>query len=112
MSGNHIYLSIIIPCYNEQQNLVSGVLNEIAQFLAEQKFTYEVIISDDDSTDQSRELVKNFIQDHPNFRLLENQHGGKAYALKYGLEASQGEYVLFTDMDQSTPLSEVTKLLP
>jgi glycosyltransferase involved in cell wall biosynthesis len=112
MISDHPYLTIIIPCYNEQQNLTSGVLGEVAKFLATQKFTYEVIISDDASTDQSRELIKEFIKDHPNFRLLENEHGGKAFALKHGLDAAQGEYVLFTDMDQSTPLSELNKLLP
>lgn len=102
-------LSIIIPCYNERENLQRGVLDEVAKELDKMKIKYEVIISDDESTDGSKELVKKF--KHPNFRLLENLHGGKAFALKSGLEKAVGKFVLFTDMDQSTPIVELKKLM-
>jgi len=105
------YLSVVIPCYNEKENLERGVLDEVAKFLDRQKFEYEVIVSDDASTDNSRLLVEKFMKSHSKFRLLENKHGGKACALRYGLNASKGEFVLFTDMDQSTPIEEVKKLL-
>ena len=105
------YLSVIIPCYNEKENLERGVLDEVAEFLEKQDYDYEVIVSDDASTDESRELVKKFVDNHPKFRLLENEHGGKAWALRHGLKEAKGEFVLFTDMDQSTPIEEVKKLL-
>ncbi len=106
------FLTIVIPCYNEQQNLERGVLGEVAHYLEKQQVNTEVIISDDASTDQSRELVKQFIATHPKFRLLENPHGGKAWALKHGLTQAQGEWVYFCDMDLSTPITELDKLLP
>ena len=106
-----IFLSVIIPCYNESENLKRGVLEEVSDWLEKQRFEYEVIVSDDASTDESRDLVKEFVKEHKKFRLLENPHGGKAVALRYGLREAKGEWVLFTDMDQSTPISELGKML-
>mgnify|MGYP000203411243 CR=1 FL=1 len=107
-----LYLSIIIPCYNESENLKRGVLDEVYDFLKKQDFEWEVIISDDGSSDDSRELVRGIIKDRKNFILLENKHGGKPYAIWCGLQKAKGEFVLFTDMDQSTPIGEFLKLKP
>lgn len=107
-----LYLSVVIPCYNEEKNLEREVLSEVEKYLAKQDYQSEVIISDDGSTDKSRGLIKEFIKKHKNFRLLENEHMGKAFTVKRGTEEAGGEVVLFTDMDQSTPISEVNKLLP
>jgi len=105
-------ISIIIPMYNEEENLKRGVLTEVRDYLDKQKLSYEVLISDDESTDQSREIVKSLIKNMPKFQLLENPHGGKPFAIKAGVEKAEGELCLFTDMDQSTPISEIEKLLP
>lgn len=105
-------LSIIIPCYNEKENLTRGVLDQIAQYLRTVKYSWEVIISDDGSTDGSLKLLENFVKSHRGFRLIKNPHGGKAKAISTGVLASKGKVILFTDMDQSTPLKEVSKLLP
>jgi len=107
-----LFLSVIIPCFNEEKNLKRGVLDEVEQYLQKQKFQSEVIISDDESTDQSREFVKEFLKKHPRFKLLENKHAGKPFAVRAGIQKAQGEVVLFTDMDQSAPLKEFDKLLP
>lgn len=107
-----IFLSIVIPCYNEAENLQRGVLDEVYDFLIKQKFTWEVVISDDGSSDNSREIVSKQIIGKKNFRLIENPHGGKPSAVWGGIKNSIGEYVLFTDMDQSAPLKEVLKLMP
>lgn len=105
-------LSIIIPNYNEKENLEAGALDQVAGYLANVSFTWEVIISDDGSTDGSRDLVETFAKKSPGFRLLKNPHGGKAAAINAGIKAAKGEIILFADMDQSTPLKEVEKLLP
>jgi dolichyl-phosphate beta-glucosyltransferase len=107
-----IYLSVIIPCYNEEGNLKSGVLEGIYKFLQNQKYSWEVIVSDDGSTDESREVVKGQIGNWGGFRLLENPHGGKPSALLYGIKSTKGKYILFTDTDQSTPINQIDKLLP
>lgn len=106
------YLSVVIPCYNEEKNLKRGILQEIEDFLARQSYTSEVIISDDGSTDESLKLAQSFSKAHPRFRVLENMHAGKPFAVKSGVLSAQGEIILFTDMDQSTPMSQLDKLLP
>ena len=106
------YLSVIVPCYNESENLKRGVLEEMNEYLSRQDYEYEVIISDDGSTDDSREVVREHLEGKPRFRLLDNPHGGKPVALWHGVEAAQGEVLLFTDMDQSTPIDQLDLLLP
>lgn len=109
---NSIFLSIVIPSYDEMANLQKGVLDKVKAFLEKKKITYEVIVVDDGSTDGSREFVSNFSREHNNFSLIENSHTGKAGAVTAGMLAAKGEYVLFTDMDQATPIEEIDRLLP
>lgn len=106
------YLSVIIPSYNEEANLERGVLSQVADYLGKQKYSWEVIVADDGSRDGSARLVEKFAEVNPGFRLLKNPHGGKARAIRAALEQAKGEISLFTDMDQSTPISEIERLLP
>lgn len=93
-------------------NLHKGVLEKVKNYLDKQKFSYEVIIVDDGSKDGSIEFIEEFITESPEFRLIKNPHTGKAGAVTTGMLQGKGEYVLFTDMDQATPISEISKLLP
>ncbi len=106
------YLSVVVPCYNEQENIQRGVLQEMHAYLARQRWSYEVIISDDGSTDASRDLVRQAVADLPGFRLQENPHQGKPGAVWAGIQRTRGEIILFTDMDQSTPIDQLDLLLP
>lgn len=110
MSAN--YLCVVIPCFDEMANLQKGVLDKVRRFLDKKKFSYEVIIVDDGSKDGSAELLKEFVKDNARFRLIESSHTGKAGAVTRGVLEAKGEYVLFTDMDQATPIEELDKLLP
>jgi dolichyl-phosphate beta-glucosyltransferase len=109
--SNRVFLTVLIPCYNEAENLKRGVLKEVYDYLKTKKFSWEVIVSDDGSTDRSREIVKERIAALKGFRLLRNPHGGKPSTLNYGIKSAKGKYILFTDMDQSTPITELDKLL-
>ena len=106
------YLSVIIPCYNEERNLERGVLGEVYDYLRDRDYQWEAIIVNDQSTDRSRDLITRFIQDKQGFHLSDIRHGGKPAAVWSGIQEASGEIVLFTDMDQSTPLAELEKLLP
>lgn len=106
-----IFLSVVIPSFDEMANLQKGVLDKVEHYLSKQNFDYEVIIVDDGSKDGSREFVERFVEENKNFRILENEHLGKAGAVTAGVLSSHGEYVLFTDMDQATPIEELEKLL-
>lgn len=108
-----VYLSVVIPSYNETENLRSGALDKVRDYLQKQKYSWEVIVSDDGSPDaDARSLAKAFCEKNKGFLFLENEHAGKPYAIWSGIQKATGEIVLFTDMDQSTPIPEVEKLLP
>lgn len=106
------YLSVVIPSYDEMANLQKGVLDKVAHFLNKKKYSYEAIIVDDGSTDGSVEFTNKFIKENPHFKLIKNPHLGKAGAVTKGMLEAKGEYLLFTDMDQATPIEEIDKLLP
>jgi len=112
MPKNRKSISIVIPCYNEEDNLKKGVLKQVYKFLCQAQFTWEVIICNDESTDNSLKICRAFTKKHPGFRVLNLTHGGKPSAVWGGIKAAKYPLVLFTDMDQSTPLSEINKLLP
>jgi len=109
---SNIYLSVVIPSYNEKANLRKGVLDKVQHFLEKQKYKSEVIVVDDGSTDGSIEFTDKFIKDNPSFRLIKNSHLGKAGAVTSGMLGATGDNVLFMDMDQATPIEEVDKLFP
>lgn len=109
---NNVHLSVIIPSYNEKVNLRKGVLDKIDHYFSRQKYSWEVIIVDDGSTDGSLEFCETFVKDNKNFRVVRGEHSGKAGAVTKGMGEAKGELRLFTDMDQATPIEEVEKLLP
>ncbi len=106
------YVSVVIPCYNEEKNLRRGVLDEVHHYLRGQEYGWEVIVVNDGSTDHSRRLVERFVADKADVSLFDIPHGGKPAAVWAGIRKARGEIVLFTDMDQSTPLHELEALLP
>jgi dolichyl-phosphate beta-glucosyltransferase len=109
---NKVYLSVVVPSYNEIANLHKGVLDKVEHFLDRKEFKYEVIVVDDGSNDGSVEFVEKFAKENFNFKLLKNSHTGKAGAVTAGILKAEGDFVLFTDMDQATPIEELDKLLP
>jgi dolichyl-phosphate beta-glucosyltransferase len=106
------YISVIIPCFDEMANLQKGVLTKIIHFLEKKGKAYEVIVVDDGSKDGSVEFIEEFAKDHEQVRLIKNPHMGKAGAVTTGMLSATGEYLLFTDMDQATPIEEIDTLLP
>lgn len=107
-----IYLSVVIPSYNEMANLRKGTLSKVQKYLEKQDFSYEVVVVDDGSDDGSLEFVKQYAKEEKEFRVIENSHSGKAGAVTAGILSAKGDFVLFTDMDQATPIEELKKLLP
>lgn len=112
LTSSKIKLSVIIPAYNEAANLKKGSLAEVNEYLKAQKYTYEVIVVDDGSTDNTADLIEKETARMDNFRLIRNAHGGKAVTVMSGLLEARGEIAVFTDMDQATPIKEIEKFLP
>lgn len=105
------YLSVVLPSYNELKNINRGVLEEAYQFLQNYERPWELILSDDGSSDGTDLALKEFALKDERIKVLLNQHRGKGPTVKAGMLKAQGTWRLFSDFDQSTPLREVRKLL-
>ncbi len=107
-----MYLSIIIPAYNEEKRLPK-TLNEIDKYLRKQRYDYEIVVVSDGSKDKTAEVVRKLEPKIKGLRLIDNKENhGKGYVVRQGLMESTGEYRLFTDADNSTSIDHVEKLLP
>ncbi|EKD56978.1 MAG: glycosyl transferase family protein [uncultured bacterium] len=107
-----IYLSVIIPVYNEEKRL-DKTFQELEGYFKNKKYSYEVIFIVDGSKDKTKEVIGDYIADKPNFQILNHPiNYGKGFAVRQGMLKAQGEYILFTDADFSTPLDQLDKLLP
>ena len=106
-----VFLSVIIPAYNESARLPSS-LKRIVQYLGQQEYSSEVLVVDDGSVDDTVELARSILHPLGVGKVLENgTNRGKGYRVRQGVLSSQGQYVLFSDADLSTPIQEVEKLL-
>lgn len=112
------YLSVVIPAYNEETNIRLGALDKVSRYMESRKFRWEVILVDDGSTDGTAKLFDEYLpagrQEHATgaFRVIHNPHQGKAATVITGSLAAEGDIVLFTDLDQATPIRELEKVLP
>ena len=100
----------MIPAYNEEKRLPQS-LAAIVDFLKKQPYGSEVIVSDDGSRDRTAALAKEFLKEFPHQVLVTPANRGKGHAVRQGMLAATGDYVLFTDADLSTPIEEVTRFL-
>ncbi len=105
------FLSVIVPAYNEKNNLKRPVLQEMVEYLQKQKYQWELILSDDGSNDGTLEIFQDFAKTQEQVKVLANPHRGKGPTVTSGMLLANGQWRLFTDFDQSTPLKEVEKLL-
>src|SRR3989344_3495307 len=109
---NYMSISLIIPCYNEEANIQKGVLDKIGNFTKSDVKFLEVMIVDDGSNDHSKRLIKDeYLNQFPKFKLVENNHQGKAFAIITGIEKARGNLIMFSDIDLATPIEESGKLI-
>jgi len=107
-----IYLSVIIPAYNEEKRLPK-TLREINNYLKKQIYTSEIIVVSDGSSDRTVEKVKNLMPEIENLKVLEfKERLGKGFGVKQGIFEAKGEYRIFTDADNSTSIDQVEKMWP
>lgn len=103
-------LSIVIPCYNEEQRL-PRTIDLIERFMDGRHESYELILVDDGSSDGTRQIMDAAAERASFVRIEALPHNrGKGRALATGVEAAAGEEILVTDADLSTPIDELDKL--
>ncbi len=105
-------LSVVIPAYNEETNIRLGTLEKVSKYLSKQSYPWEVLLVDDGSTDQTATLLLEFSEENSGFRVLQNPHRGKAATVITGMKEAKGSIVLFSDLDQATPIKQVEQFFP
>lgn len=90
-------ISIVIPLYNKEKNIVLTVESVIAQTYKD----WELIIVDDGSTDNSLEIVRERVSEltYKKIRIIHKENGGVCSARNRGIEDAKGEYVALLDGD-------------
>jgi dolichyl-phosphate beta-glucosyltransferase len=103
-------LSVVIPAYNEEERL-SATLGRVADFAEKQDYNVEVIVVDNGSTDATADIAKDFASRHAFIRYLREDRRGKGAAVRKGMLAGSGEYLLMCDADLAVPIEETSRLL-
>lgn len=106
-----LFLSIIIPAYNEEDRL-PYTLEQIFLFLKEQSYTAEVLVIENGSRDRTFEIASEFANHYPNLSVFQEKQKGKGNAVRLGMLKARGEYRFMCDADLSMPIAEVKKFLP
>src|SRR5438874_1986982 len=106
------YLSLVIPCYNEEEN-VEELLKRVSGALERVGKPYEVIIIDDGSTDRTPELLAAGMAKFPWLRVLRmGRNVGQSAGFEAGFEAARGEIIATIDADLQNDPEEIPRLLP
>lgn len=108
--GVGIDLSLVIPAYNEESRLPSGVAAALAHLRA-RGLPFEVVLSDDGSTDGTLDWMEAQAAAEPEVRVVSHRpNRGKGRAIADGVAASTGRLVLVSDADFSTPIDQLPRL--
>lgn len=104
-------LSIIVPCFNEEEN-VGLLIEAVFKMLSADSRFIELILIDDGSRDRTAEIVQGMAAYEPRLRLVAHtRNRGLGAAIRTGLETATGDYVLYTDADLPFDLSQISRLL-
>src|SRR4030042_4047678 len=106
------FLSVVIPAYNEEYNLRTGVLDSVYDYLKKQSYSWEILFVDDGSKDKTAKIAEEFSKRHDGFIVMKEPHRGKGGTVIAGMLKAKGDVILFTDTDQATPIDQLGKILP
>jgi len=110
-SRGDIHLSVVAPAHNERDNL-PRLLEEIAAALAEFEHRWEVIITDDASTDDTAAVLRSLRQKYPPLRILSmRQRSGQTAAVDAGLRHARGTFVATLDADLQNDPADIPRML-
>lgn len=107
----NIYLSIIIPAYNEASR-ISNTLDAIYSYLSKKTYSYEIIVVDDGSTDETFKQAELSASKFKKIKILKNEKNmGKGYSVKRGMLEATGELKLFIDADHSVNIENIDRFI-
>ena len=106
------YLSLVIPCYNEQEN-VPTLLERVEASLSKIGRPFEVVMIDDGCTDETPKMLAAAMKEKPWLRVIKLAcNSGQSAAFEAGFEAARGEVIATIDADLQNDPEEIPRLLP
>ncbi|RPJ03143.1 MAG: glycosyltransferase family 2 protein [Chloroflexi bacterium] len=102
---------MVIPAYNEEARLPDS-LRTVADFAATQPYPVEVIVVNNNSCDQTGEIITTYTEEFPFMRRIDESTQGKGAAVRTGMLAARGAYRFICDADLSMPIEEVNTFIP
>jgi len=109
---NDIYLSVIIPAYNEEKTIADTVC-KVLNYLKKQNFSFEILVADDGSKDKTVEIVRKEFISEPTVSVIERyENHGKGYTVREGMLKAKGDVRLFMDADNATDISHFDLMKP
>jgi glycosyltransferase involved in cell wall biosynthesis len=104
-------LGIVIPAFNEEFRLAL-TLTGITQYLIGKKWSTDIVVVDDGSSDRTAELVQDFARAYPSVRLVRNgRNRGKGFSVRRGMQEVQGEILLMMDADFAVRMEQCQELI-
>ncbi|MEE2635900.1 MAG: dolichyl-phosphate beta-glucosyltransferase [Acidobacteriota bacterium] len=111
MDDESIYLSVVIPAFDEA-NRIGSTLDRVRAYLEQQTFVSEVLVVVDGGHDDTLDLVQRVADGWSTLTVLHNDvNRGKGDAVRRGMLEARGQFLLFSDADLSTPIDQVERLL-
>ena len=105
------FLSVVIPAFNEEERIAS-TLGDVVGYMRAQPYTWEVLVVDDGSSDQTATVVSSWATSAERVRVETVPHGGKGWAVKRGMQSATGQYRFMCDADLAMPIEQLGVFLP
>lgn len=102
------HLSVVIPAYNESRRLLD-TLQRCSERLQKSVPTWEIVVADDGSQDDTRDIVARVAERDARVRLSAAAHAGKGAAVRRGMLAARGRWRFFADADLSMDLDQLPR---
>jgi glycosyltransferase involved in cell wall biosynthesis len=107
-----VFLSVIVPAYNEAERLPK-TLERFNTYLSATGFTYEILVALDGPSDRTREVLRKMLPEIAHLKVIDRPvNHGKGFTVKEGMLTAAGRIRLFADADNSTDIAHFEKMQP
>ncbi|HSY15558.1 MAG TPA: glycosyltransferase family 2 protein [Jatrophihabitantaceae bacterium] len=111
VDGAPVDVTVVLPCYNEQDHVIAE-LDRISAALDASGFSYEMLVIDDKSTDNTLAVLTEALPRYPHMRLMPfRRNGGSGTARRIGTGEALGRVVVWTDADMTYPNERIPEFV-